>query len=1260
MPADSLRGLYIDLQVRGVEESTAEIESASQATEGLAEDFQDLVTNSELASKGLDRVEEEAESLGDTLTQTTGSAIALQASLQSLGDTQIGDIGDVDLSNMGLSQPEDKTVTQTIQRKVETNRPDISQLDFPSPEESKFEFPTKAEISGFEFDNQAESASLFSKALDKVKQSAMGSSVANKLASQSADETGDQFSESATEALLFNRALSSIRNTAYSVIPGLTATQSEIDEVGDEAQSSTANVLALRSALSGLGSTSQGVSLGPLTVGLGTAVVAASTLLPLVLSLSAAMGGLMVAGLGLAGVLGGALAGGFLSLSEQVGGTEALLTEFKTALEDAMAPLKQPIFAGFTLDVMRGAVKLLNQFSLFAAETFKQIKPLVDVVSAAFWDNTPEFFAALNYSITELAPLIADFMTWFANGMPEAIRYLTDVATQLAPVFKDIWDSIQPLLPELIELGVIIAQTLGPALGLLIDGLTLVVSAFNALPDFAQSGIILAATAIFTLVGAISLLGSAISGIIGIVGTFLTVLQFGSIIYGLVGGVGILSTALGGLSTALYAAGGAVSTFLGLIGPVGWAILAIGAGIAAYQTNLFGFADAIDSIAGGLADFGSGIVNAVLNPVESLNDALQWLANVDVIDVAVNLIKSGAEDLWNWLTPDMGNLGKKIKQMQKEAEKKYQNASPQERKRMEMVMEVGQQVRSPDLGNLIPDIPDKISMPSISMPDIPEMPQLDFSNLIPDLPQIDVWGKFSESFPRTAREIREETQLLKSVWEGLKVEAGNLKQSFDDLIGTPVANFFGDIQDAAGDAKSAFDKIIGTPIAEWFDSVVSDAQEWGNKLVEAIPSIPEISLPDIDFSGLIPDLPQITLPNIQLPEIDFSGVVDSIKTGLDVTLASIIDPSEMVPKVASYWYEEGVSAATSFISGVQEWIFGGLESTWNRLTPNVGSWFSDGKSAADTFIDGITSIDIGKQVGEWLKGLIPFMPSSDAQTGPLSNLTQWGRAFGKTILSGLKGVDIGQAVNDFFSGIQNWIDGKIQGAKQFGSDILSGLKNKFEGAKQWVSGLFDGPILPQNLSLPEISMPDTPQVDIPKPSIPDIGSLMPDMPSLPDMGSLMPDVSMPKMPDIPDLPSIDDITPSIKMPDMPDLPSVGNLMPSVSMPNIPSPSLPDIGSMIPSVQMPDMGGIQGAIPDIGPILGGNPLGSIPDIGPAPTPTGNQSVDNRDQSTNVSNSQDLTVEVNESDNPQQVRKEVEKVSSDNVVQDILGALQGHNE
>lgn len=69
---------------------------------------------------------------------------------------------------------------------------------------------------------------------------------------------------------------------------------------------------------------------------------------------------------------------------------------------------------------------------------------------------------------------------------------------------------------------------------------------------------------------------------------------------------------------------------------------------------------------------------------------------------------------------------------------------------------------------------------------------------------------------------------------------------------------------------------------------------------------------------------------------------------------------------------------------------------------------------------------------------------------------------------------------------------------------------------------------------------------------------------------------------------------------------------------------------------------------------------IPDIGPAPTPTGNQSVDNRtrDKSTNVNNQQNWEITTEESDSPQQVRTEIEKASGLSV-KDIIGVLQGHN-
>lgn len=53
------------------------------------------------------------------------------------------------------------------------------------------------------------------------------------------------------------------------------------------------------------------------------------------------------------------------------------------------------------------------------------------------------------------------------------------------------------------------------------------------------------------------------------------------------------------------------------------------------------------------------------------------------------------------------------------------------------------------------------------------------------------------------------------------------------------------------------------------------------------------------------------------------------------------------------------------------------------------------------------------------------------------------------------------------------------------------------------------------------------------------------------------------------------------------------------------------------------------------------------------------MDKSDESLNPSVKHDLTVEVNESDNPQAVRREVEKVSGEQAVEDIVGAISWDN-
>ncbi|WP_233265205.1 phage tail tape measure protein [Halomarina oriensis] len=234
-----------------------------------------------------------------------------------------------------------------------------------------------------------------------------------------------------------------------------------------------------------------------------------------------------------------------------------------------------------------------------------------------------------------------------------------------------------------------------------------------------------------------------------------------------------------------------------------------------------------------------------------------------------------------------------------------------------------------------------------------------------------LWPAFEDRFPRTAAALETRADRLGKKFRAVGMGAEALGDAVGetlrplegyadraaDVAGAAGASALGPFvaglratESAADDARAGFDRLVGAPVDAFVTDVKTGVADARRFLRGLVPSPREV-LSDARAFG--------------------SGVLDAIAggllTGLDVTFATLLTPEEMLPKVARWWYDAGAG----FIGALADGIRNAPEKAKQAL--------------------------IGV-----LKDLLPFLPSSDAQRGPLSSLTDHGGSVPQTLASGVE------------------------------------------------------------------------------------------------------------------------------------------------------------------------------------------------------------------------------------------------------------------
>jgi hypothetical protein len=298
-------------------------------------------------------------------------------------------------------------------------------------------------------------------------------------------------------------------------------------------------------------------------------------------ALASALGAAATSAAGLVGILGGVAAGGLMQRGEQRAmadptddvesmgdGVEKVMEDIKKKAVEAMAPLRNPQTASFTMGLVSGGLTQLNRLATLAADLFDEMQPLIDTLGGAWWQTEPYILQEMRATILALQPEIETMVTGAIQALPGLFRYMRTEGQELLDTLMAFAGSFIDTLPIITSFAITIMRIVLPALtlwqsaiGMLEPILWALLVPLNILGDVINY---LANNTFIQMVVAAKLLSTWLTVLTGIVSAMPSVWFL--------------------LGAAARAAQIAVSSFWGaLLGPIGLAITAILAVISIFD-----------------------------------------------------------------------------------------------------------------------------------------------------------------------------------------------------------------------------------------------------------------------------------------------------------------------------------------------------------------------------------------------------------------------------------------------------------------------------------------------------------------------------------------------------------------------------------------------------------------------------------------------------------------------------------------------------
>lgn len=306
---------------------------------------------------------------------------------------------------------------------------------------------------------------------------------------------------------------------------------------------------------------------------------------------------------------------------------------------------------------------------------------------------------------------------------------------------------------------------------------------------------------------------------------------------------------------------------------------------------------------------------------------------------------------------------------------------------------------------------------------------------------LDKASRYLDGLGNVARNVANIIVDVAAVIGNLGIAVGILAGLLGQEIIERVTPYWNDLVDFAADTKEdILDewRTFKLGVSKYIDDVVADLEGLYNDYAHYFDVIGDaVSLGLYYWDQFVEGV--IHYVNVAIGGVgSFADAMMTIFVGIGTSIAAIVNHIIFGPFV---WLIEGLAGITAQIS---QWTSGLTEITPEDMVDRFLEWSMGLPSAIADGI-GAKADEVPGAIGDLFGQVVPFMPGSDADTGPLSNLTSWGAAIPRTIARGVGGAS---------SMVTNSIKGALGSAGSTAWNIATGLGSKIAGGV--TSGIENG------------------------------------------------------------------------------------------------------------------------------------------------------------------------------------------------------------
>ena len=434
-------------------------------------------------SKAINDIKDSVEELNDNLQETVVSATAANAALSSLDKR----MGRLDQNMSGLSGSSNATRSTLLETAVAVDAlGDVASVS--SGDMSKLASSIDdAGVSMSSFDDESsENTSSISQMLNKT------------------DELQNAFAQ-ITE-------ISDDKNDKLDI---------QSNKERENAESAGLLAGTMRRLNNVLSSTT--LNIGAFNLNLSNMAVVLPAIVGLLGTATVAMGGFLTMIAGVVGLIG---AGAFVGFAQDLndiqqnsseinslfGAMEEKMSRIRDSIEEAASPITEAgdAFQDFADQVGGDLLWALSEFLRHITESLDLITRLYDAISEPLGANFNKTLDQFNQAIEILLPSIRSFVSYVSKNLGDLLVFL---ATQFQRMSGDLGNLVKSFIrfaKEATKLTITLLKGLAPVISIILDGVTMLMSGLNRLPESVLSSIAAFGAIIFALARLKEFLGSVV------------------------------------------------------------------------------------------------------------------------------------------------------------------------------------------------------------------------------------------------------------------------------------------------------------------------------------------------------------------------------------------------------------------------------------------------------------------------------------------------------------------------------------------------------------------------------------------------------------------------------------------------------------------------------------------------------------------------------------------------------------------------------